>query len=84
VQLADKYVTLDASVHATSTGPWSVADKDFTPPSGDKRDFQTMRGEVLSTVVVCVCVCVCVCVSVCVFVCVCLCVCVCARARTVN
>ena len=66
VQLADEYVTLNASVHGTSPGPWSVADKDFTPPSGDKRDFQTKRGEILSAIAVCVCVRECVCVTVCV------------------
>ena len=40
---ADKYVALDAGIRGTSRGPWSVADKESTPPSGDKRDFQALR-----------------------------------------
>jgi hypothetical protein len=43
IDLADKYVTLDAGIRGTSKGPWSVADKESIPPSGDKRDFQALR-----------------------------------------
>ena len=43
VDLADNYVTLDAGIRGTSKGPWSVADKESIPPSGDKQDFQALR-----------------------------------------
>lgn len=46
LQLADDYVTLDANIRGSAKGPWSVANKGFTPPSGDKRDFTTYRGKV--------------------------------------
>ena len=41
---ADEYVGLDAGIRSTHKGPWSVADKQAVPPSGDKRDFFTRRG----------------------------------------
>ena len=44
MERADRYVGLDAGIRNTAKGPWSVADDDAIPPSGDKRDFFTRRG----------------------------------------